>query len=96
MKAVAKVLKWVGGTLVFLVVSGWAIMMLHYSNLPGGWLPDIAAVAYALFAISMAVVIVRSPKSRWRAISTLAGVWVALIVWFLSLAPSDTATGSRT
>ena len=62
MKAVAKVLQWVGGTLLFLVVSGWAVLMLHYSNLPGRWLPDIAAVAYALFAICMAVVIVRSPK----------------------------------
>ena len=51
MKSVAKVLCWVGGTLLFLIASGWAVLMLHYSNLPGDWLPDIAAVAYALFAI---------------------------------------------
>ena len=90
MRSVAKVFQWTGGTLLFLVVSGWAVLMLHYSNLPGGWLPNFAAITYALFAISMAVVIVRSPKSRWRAIGILAVVWVALIVWFLSIAPSDT------
>ena len=89
MKSAAKVLCWVGGTLLLLIASGWAILMLHYSNLPGGWLPDIAAVAYALLAISMAVVIVRSKKSRWRAIAILTAVWVALIVWFLSIEPSD-------
>ena len=85
MKSAAKVLSWVGGTLLLLIASGWAILMLHYSNLPGGWLPDIAAVAYALFTISMAVVIVRNPKMRWRAIAMLAVVWAALIVWFFSI-----------
>jgi len=84
-----KVLQWVGGTLLLLIVSSWAVMMLHYSSLPGAWLPDVAAVAYALFASSMAVVIVRSPKARWRAIGMLAAVWIALIAWFLSIGPSD-------
>ena len=90
MKSVAKVLQWVGGSLLLLIVSGWAVLMLHYSNLPGDWLPDIAAFAYALFAISMAIVIVRTPKYRWRAIGMLTAVWAALIAWFLSIAPSDT------
>jgi Domain of unknown function (DUF4105) len=89
MKSLANVLQWAGGTLLFLVVSGWVILMLHYSDLPGRWLPEIAAVAYSLFAIWMAVIIVRSPKSRWRAIGILATVWVALIAWFLSIEPSD-------
>ena len=89
-RSLAKALKWVGGALLLLIVSGWAVMMLHYSNLPGGWLPDVAAVAYALFAIFMAVVIVRSPKNRWRAIGMLAAVWVALIAWFLLIPPSNT------
>ena len=89
-KSVAKVLQWVGGSLVLLIVSGWAVLMLHYSNLPGDWLPDIAAIAYALFAISMAIVIVQVPKYRWRAIGMLTAVWAALIAWFLSIAPSDT------
>ena len=89
MKAVAKVIQWVGGILLFLVASGWAVSMLHYSDLPGRWLPDIAAVAYVLFAIWMVVVILRSPRFRWHAIGILAAVWVALIVWFLSISPSD-------
>ena len=89
-KSVAKVLQWVGGSLLLLIVSGWAVLMLHYSNLPGDWLPDIAAIAYALFAISMAIVIVQVPKYRWRAIGMLTAVWAALIAWFLSIAPSDT------
>ena len=90
MKSAAKVLQWAGGALLLLTVSGWAVMMLHYSNLPGSWLPDFAAVAYSLFAIYMLAVIVRSPTTRWRAIGMLAAVWVALIVWFLSIPPSNT------
>lgn len=72
-----------------LIMGGWGVLMLHYSNLPWGWLRDGAAAAFAVFTLAATVAAVGWAGRRWRAVGAFAAAWVCLVVWFRLIPPSQ-------
>jgi hypothetical protein len=68
---------------VQLLLGLWATLAIYYSNLPWPWLRVVLAVAFAAFGI-WALWITRRPRMRWA----LAGVFLVVLAWFISIAPS--------
>lgn len=76
--------------LVMLIMTGWGVLMLHYSNLPWGWLRDSAAAVFGAGAIAALLVAVCTLRWRWRAAGAFAVIWLGLVVWFRLIPPSST------
>jgi hypothetical protein len=72
------------------IMGVWALLMLHYSNLTPAWLRDAAAASYVVLAAALAVVAFRNRRRRPLAIAVFTGVWVALVMWFRIIPPSNT------
>lgn len=69
--------------LVLLLMGLWATLAIYYSNLPWSWLRVVLAAAFVAFSI-WAVWITRRPRMRWA----FAGLFLVVLVWFISIAPS--------
>src|SRR5262249_20572806 len=61
----------------------WTTLAVYYSNLPWAWLRLVSAVAVAAFSV-WALWLSRLPRMRWA----FAGLFVFVLVWFLSIRPS--------
>jgi hypothetical protein len=62
----------------------WATLAIYYSNLPWAWLRVVLAIAFAAFGI-WALWVTRRPRMHW----VFAGLFLVVIVWFLSVRPSQ-------
>jgi hypothetical protein len=74
---------------VLLILTGWAVLMLHYSNLPWPWLRNAAAVAFVLFALAVFVLAARLRRPRWQAALVFLLAWCSLVIWFRLIPPSQ-------
>lgn len=77
------------GAAVMLIMAGWGVLMLHYSNLPWGWLRACAAAGFGVFALCAIAAVVALPRRRWRAVGAFGAVWVCLVVWFRLIPPAQ-------
>jgi len=80
---------------VLLILTGWAVLMLHYSNLPWGWLRNVAAAGFVVFAAGVFVAAARMGRPRWHAALVFLVVWAGLVVWFRLIPPSQTREWQR-
>src|SRR5215469_11350041 len=81
-----KLLGWLWAGIGFLckaLLAVWAALAIYYSNLPWAWLRLLLAIAFAAFAI-WALWLSRRPRMRWA----FAGLFLVVLVWFLSIRPS--------
>ena len=69
--------------MVLFVLIAVATLAIYYSNLPWAWVRLVLALAFAAFAL-WALYVGRSARARWF----LAGLWVIVVAWFLSIPPS--------
>jgi hypothetical protein len=76
--------------LVLLILTGWAALMLHYSNLPWGWLRAASVVALLVVAGWAIVAILRISPRPWRELAAFGAVWAGLVIWFLLIPSSQT------
>ena len=61
----------------------WATLAIYFSNLPGDWLRLALALAFAIFGV-WALWLSRQAKAR----CVLAGLFVAVFIWYLCIPPS--------
>ena len=81
-----RVLRWMWVGLSFLgrfLLALWATLAIYYSNLPWPWMRVVLAVAFAAFGI-WSLYVTRKPRMRWA----FAGVFLVVLVWFISIQPS--------
>ena len=81
-----KPLRWLWAGLSFLgllLLVAWATLAIYYSNLPWSGLRLALAAAFAAFSI-WALWLTRRPRMRM----VFAGLFVAVLAWHLSIAPS--------
>src|SRR5262245_12654221 len=79
-------LRWLGASLRFLFLAllvVWTTLAVYYSNLPWAWLRLVLAVAVAAFSVWAWW---RSRRPRMRL--AFAGLFVFVLVWYLSIRPS--------
>ena len=71
------------GFLWRVLLVGWAILAIYYSNLPGPRQRLAMAIAFAVFAI-WALWLTRKPRMfRW-----FAGVFLGVVIWWILIPPS--------
>jgi hypothetical protein len=83
---VARFFRGLGAGVWFLVQAAliaWAAMAIHYSNLPSSLARTLLALAFAGFAV-WACWLSRQRRSRL----ILAGLYLGVVVWWISIAPS--------
>lgn len=68
---------------VGVVLLGWATLAIYYSNLPWAWLRLVLALAFLSFGV-WALRQKRNP----RALFAFAGLFLIVLVWFISIRPS--------
>lgn len=66
-----------------LVLVGWATLAIYYSNLPWAWVRLVLALAFTAFSI-WALWLTRRSRMRWA----FAGLFLGVLVWFISIRPS--------
>jgi len=79
-------LRWLLGGLSVLaqvLIAAWACLAIYYSNLPWGWARVGLAVAFLVFS-AWTLGWSRSRPARW----TFALLFLAVVAWFSSIAPS--------
>jgi Domain of unknown function (DUF4105) len=72
------------------IMASWSVLMLHYSNLTPAWLRNASAGAYAAVAAALALIALSNRGRRPLAIAAFVAIWVALVVWFRFIPPSNT------
>lgn len=72
--------------IVVVGITGWGMLFITYSNLPGAALRATLAVALGLGTLAAFVFL----KNRRRTLLAVIGVWALLLVWFFSKSPSNT------
>lgn len=80
---------------VFLILTGWAVLMLHYSNLPWLWLRNAAAAAFVGFAIVITIALIKPRRPRWQPVVLFLAVWLMLVLWFRLIPPSQARDWQR-
>src|SRR5215475_9256206 len=81
-----RALRWLLAPLLFLFLAllvVWTTLAVYYSNLPWAWLRLVLAVAVAAFSV-WALWLSRRPRMRLAS----AGLFVFVLVWFISIRPS--------
>ena len=71
-------------TLGLVLLIAWAMLVIHFSNLPWPWTRFVLSVAFVAFAIH-ALWIARRREWRWA----LAAALVGIAVWFVLIPPSN-------
>ena len=66
-----------------LLLVSWASLAIYYSNLPWAWGRVVLAVVFAIFSVWALWL---TPKPRLRVV--WAGLFVLVLLWFLSISPS--------
>jgi len=64
------------------LLSAWATLAIHYSNLPGAWLRSALAIAFAAFAIWALWL------SRPRRTIAFTVLFLGVVAWWISISPS--------
>lgn len=85
----------VAACVVLLILTGWAALMLHYSNLPWPWLRNAAAAAFVCFAIVIFIAIIMARRPRWQPVVLFLAAWLMLVVWFRLIPPSQSRDWQR-
>ena len=67
----------------FLLIA-WGTLAIYYSNLPWAWARVALAAAFGAFAV-WALWVTRRPRVRW----VFAGVFGAVVIWEISIPPSN-------
>lgn len=81
-----RILRWLWAGLRFFVqflLASWATLVVYYSNLPWPWLRIMLAVVFAAFSIWV-LWLTRKPRMRWA----FAGLFLVVLIWFISIRPS--------
>ncbi len=76
--------------LLALGITGWAVLAVCYSNLPG-WLRPVVAALLVAGAIWTLVFV----RPRWRGRLIYLGVFLVLVIWWLSIPPSNDRNWQR-
>jgi hypothetical protein len=82
-----KLLGWVLAGIGFLckaLLAVWATLAIYFSNLPWAWLRLVLSVTFAAFGV-WALWLTHRPQMRWA----FAGLFLVMLVWFLSIRPSQ-------
>jgi hypothetical protein len=85
--SLCKLLGWLAAGIGFLgkaLLAVWATLAIYFSNLPWAWLRVVLAVTFAAFGI-WALWLTHRPQMRWA----FAALFVVVLVWFLSIRPSQ-------
>jgi hypothetical protein len=90
-----RLLGFLAATIALLILTGWAVLMLHYSNLPLGWLRNAAAAGFVVIAAGLFVLAAKRGRPRWHAAVVFLVVWAGLVVWFRLIPPSQTREWQR-
>ena len=85
-----KLLLRTGMVLAGTIMASWSVLMLHYSNLTPAWLRNAAAAAYVALAAALALIALSNRGKRPLALAVFAAIWLALVVWFRFIPPSNT------
>ena len=81
----ARVFGYVASSLAVLVMTGWAVLAIYYSNVPGDTLRTVAAAAFPVAALLLFVLV---PPWR-RAVAVYLVGFAALVAWWLTIPPSN-------
>jgi len=74
--------------LAWVIVAGltlWCVGAIYYSNLPAAWMRTAGALIFPLATIILYVLV----RPRWRAWLIFLTAFVAIVVWFLLIPPSN-------
>lgn len=77
-------IRWILAGLVFLVMTGWGIMAIMYSDLPDG----LRLAAAAAFAVSALGSVIIPQRTGWK-IAFYSLVFALVLAWWLALLPRN-------
>jgi hypothetical protein len=84
-RTVGRIVAWLLAAIVVVLMTGWAALAIHYSNLPSARLRNALAIAFVAGTLLAFLVLPR----RRRTLLGFVVVFVAVVLWWRTIPPSN-------